>query len=76
MEKLFRVIGTAIRDARRAEALTSDAGALRALRSDPEGALLSFELRGAAVGDEIGEREDRTVRRGRGVRAARQTALG
>ena len=76
MDKLVRVIGAAMRDARRAEALTSDAAALRALRSDPEGALLSFELRAAAMGDEIGERQDRTERRGRGVRAARQIALG
>jgi hypothetical protein len=76
MDKLVRVIGAAMRDARRAEALTSDAAARRALRSDPEGALLSFELRAAAVGNEKGEREGRTVRRDRGVRAGRQIALG
>ncbi len=74
MYKLFRVIGAATRDARRADALMADSGSRRALRSDPEGALLAFELRAGAVGDESGEREARIVRRDRGVRAARRNA--
>ena len=75
MSKLFRVIGTAARDARRAEALLADARARRALRLDPEGALLAFELRAGGIGDETGEREGRIVRRDVGVRGARRTAL-
>jgi hypothetical protein len=76
MSKLFRVIGTATRDARRAEALIADARSRRALRLDPEGALLAFELRAGGIGDETGEREERIARRDRGVRGARRTALG
>lgn len=75
MSKLIRVIQAAARDARRAEALIHDAESRRALRIDPEGALLAFELRAGAIGDEIGEREVRNVQRDRGVRAARGTAL-
>ena len=74
MSKLFRVIRAATRDAQRAEALMADARSRRALRSDPVGALLAFELRAGAVGDETGEREGRIVRRDRGVRAARRNA--
>ncbi len=74
MSKLFRVIEAATRDARRAEALMYDAQSRRALGIDPEGALLAFELRTGAVGDETGEREARTVHRDRGVRAARRYA--
>ena len=76
MSKLFRLIETATRDARRAEAFVYDARSRRALRIDPEGALLAFELRATAIGDEAGEREMRIVRRDRGVRAARRVALG
>jgi hypothetical protein len=76
MSKLFRVIEAAARDARRAEALMDDPRSRRALRIDPDGALLAFELRGAAVGDGVGERETRIVRRDRGVRIARRSALG
>ena len=76
MSKLFRVIGTATRDARRAEALMADARSRRALRLDPESALLEFELRAGGIGDETGEREERIVRRDRGVRGAHRTALG
>src|SRR5438105_6957563 len=64
------------RDARRAEALKYDTRARRELRTDPESALLAFELRASAIGDEIGVREERLVRRDRGVRAAHRTALG
>jgi hypothetical protein len=74
MSKLIRVIEAATRDARRAEALLNEADARRALRIDPEGALLAFELRAGAVGDKSGEREARIVRRDRGVRAARRNA--
>ena len=74
MSKLFRVIGAATRDAQRAEALVTDARLRRSLRLDPEGALLAFELHAAAIGDDSGEREDRIVRRDRGVRAARRNA--
>jgi hypothetical protein len=74
MSKLFRVIEAATRDARLAEALMSDARSRRALRIDPEGALLAFELRAGAIGDETGEREARIVRRDRGVQAARRNA--
>jgi len=74
MYKLFRVIGAATRDARRAETLMADPASRRALRSDPAGAVLAFELRAGAVGDESGEREARIVRRDRGVRAARRNA--
>jgi len=74
MSNLFRVIAAATRDARRAEALMTDTRSRRALRSDPEGALLAFELRAGAVGDESGEREARIVGRYRGVRAARRNA--
>lgn len=71
MSKLFRVIEAATRDARRAEALMDDARSRRALRIDPESALLAFELHTSAIADETGEREMRNVRRDRGVRAAR-----
>ena len=74
MSKLFRVIGAATRDAQRAEALVADARSRRELRIDPEGTLLQFELSAAAVADEAGEREERIVRRDRGVRAARRNA--
>jgi len=70
VSKLFRVIEAAARDARRAEALLDDPRSRRALRIDPEGALLAFELRAGAIGDETGERERRIVRRDRGVRTA------
>lgn len=70
MSKLFRVIEAAARDARRAEALLDDPRSRRRLRIDPEGALLAFELRAGAIGDETGERERRIVRRDRGVRTA------
>ena len=72
MSKLFRAIEAAARDARRAEALIGDPRSRRALHADPEGALLAFELRASAIGDESGERETRIVVRHRGVR----TALG
>jgi len=68
---LLRVIQAAMRDARRAEALVRDGRSRHALRSDPERALLSFELRAGAIGDEVGERDTRRTRRERGVRAAR-----
>src|SRR2546430_792548 len=74
MSKLIRVIEAAARDARRAEALLNEADARRALRIDPDGALLTFELRAGAIGDETGEREERILRRDRGVRAARRNA--
>ncbi|TMC79355.1 MAG: hypothetical protein E6J15_01055 [Chloroflexi bacterium] len=74
MSKLFRVIAAAVRDARRAETLLYDARSRRALRIDPEGALLAFELRAGAIGDEMGEREARIARRDQGVRAARRNA--
>ena len=76
MSRLFRVIEAAARDARRADALKYDARARRELRADPESALLAFELRASAIADEIGVREERLVRRDRGVRAARRSALG
>lgn len=76
MSKLFRVIEAAARDARRAETLMSDPRSRRALRIDPEGALLAFELHAGAIGDETGERETRIVRRDRGVRTARRSAVG
>ncbi len=76
MSKLFGVFETAMRDARRSEAMRYDARARRALRTDPEGALLAFELRAGGIGDEIGEREERIVRRDRGVRAAQRAPLG
>ena len=72
MFELFRLIDAAANDAQRAERLMSDASSRRALRTDPEGALLAFELRATAVGNEAGEREARTERRDRGVRAARR----
>jgi hypothetical protein len=74
MSKLFRVIGPATRDAQRAEALVADARLRRALRLDPEGALLAFELRAAAIGDQTSEGEVRIVRRDHEVRAARMNA--
>ena len=74
MSKLFRVIEASTRDARLAEALMSDARSRRASRIDPEGALLAFELRAGAIGDETGEREARIVRRDRRVQAARGNA--
>ena len=74
MSKLIRVIEAAARDARRAEALLNEAGSRRALRIDPDGALLAFELRAGAIGDDSGEREARIARRDRGVRAARRNA--
>jgi len=76
MSRLFRVIEAAARDARRAEALKYDTRARHELRADPESALLAFELRASAIGDEIGVREERLVGRDRGVRAAHRTALG
>lgn len=76
MSKLFRVMAAAMRDARRSEALRHDARARRALRTDPEGALLAFELHAGAIGDETGAREERIVRRDRGVRAAGRASLG
>jgi len=75
MSKLIRVFEAAMRDARRSEATRYDANARRALRTDPESALLAFELRAGGIGDETGEREERIVRRDRGVRAARRSAL-
>ena len=74
MSKLIRVIEAATRDARRAEALLNEADARRALRIDLDGALLAFELRAGAIGDDSGEREARIVRRDHGVRAARRNA--
>ena len=74
MSMLFRVIEAATRDARRAEALMNDARSRKVLRTDPEGALLAFELRAGAIGDETGEREARIEGRDRGVRAARRKA--
>jgi hypothetical protein len=74
MSKLFRLIGAAARDARRAEDLIADARLRQSLRSDPESALVAFELRAGAIGDESGEREERLVRRDRGVRGARRNA--
>jgi hypothetical protein len=52
----------------------SDTTSHRALRADPDGALLAFELRSGAIGEDAGERETRTVQRDRGVRAARGNA--
>ncbi len=72
MSKLIRLIEAAARDARRAETLVADPRSRDALRIDPEGALLAFELRASAIGDQEGERETRIVRRDRGVRAARR----
>jgi len=46
MSKLFRVIGTHA-GCPEGEALMADARSRRALRLDPEGALLTFELRRA-----------------------------
>ena len=74
MSNLFRVIAAATRDARRAEALMADTRSRRALHIDREGALLAFELRAGAIGDQSGERETRIVRRDRGVQAARRNA--
>ena len=74
MSKLIRVIEAATRDARRAEALLNEAYARRALRIDPDGALLAFELRAGGIGDDSGEREARIARRDRGVRTARRSA--
>jgi hypothetical protein len=74
VSKLFRVIQAAARDAGRAEALMNDSVTRRALRIDPASALLAFELRASAIGDEEGERETRIVRRDRGVRAARRNS--
>jgi hypothetical protein len=73
MSKLFHVMQAATRDARRAESLVADARLRRALRVDPDGALLAFELRAAAIGDESGEREERIVRRDRGVQIRRRS---
>ena len=70
MSKLFRVIAMAGRDARRAEAFIGDAKSRRALRIDPERALLAFELRAGTTGDPSGEREARILMRDRGVRKA------
>ena len=75
MSKLIRVFEAAMHDARQSEAMRYDARARRALRTDPESALLAFELRAGGIGDETGEREERIVRRDRGVRAARRSAL-
>lgn len=72
MSKLIRLIEAAARDARRAETLMADSRSRGALRIDPEGALLAFELRASAIGDQEGQRETRIVRRDRGVRAARR----
>jgi hypothetical protein len=74
MSKLLLVVEAAIRDARRAETLVNDARSRRTLRVDPESALLAFELKAGAIGDDLGERETRILRRDRGVRAARGTA--
>jgi hypothetical protein len=74
MSNLFRVIAAATRDARRAEALMADTRSRRALRIDPEGALLTYELRAGAIGDESGKREARMVQRDRSVRTARRNA--
>ena len=75
MSKIFRVIEAAVRDAGRAEAIMYDSRSRRALRIDSESALLAFELRAGAIGDEVGEREVRITQRDRGVRAAGRTAL-
>lgn len=72
MSKLFRVIEAAAADARRAEAFMYEARSGRTGRTDPDGALLAFELRATSVGDEAGERETRTERRDRAARAARR----
>jgi hypothetical protein len=76
MSKLIRVFEAPMRDARRSEAQRYDTRARRALRTDPKSGLLAFELRAGVIGDETGEREEQTVRRDRGVRAARRSALG
>jgi hypothetical protein len=74
VSKLFRVIEAAARDARRAEALIGDPKSRRAIHVDPEGALLAFEVRAGAIGDDSGERETRILMRDRGVRSARRSA--
>jgi hypothetical protein len=73
MSKLLRVIQMAYRDARTAEALIGDPRSRRSLRTDPEGAMLAFELRAPRVGDETGERQTQVTRRDR---RARTVALG
>ena len=75
MSTLLRIIEAAARDARRAEALMYEARSRRALRIDPEGALLAFELRAGAISDEMGEREARIARRDHGARAARRNTV-
>jgi hypothetical protein len=70
MSKLFRVIEAAARDASRAQELVDDARGRRALRVDPEGALLAFELHTGAIDDETAEVETRNVRRDRDIRTA------
>lgn len=71
MSTFVRVIEAALQDASRAEGLMHDARARRALRSDPDGALLAFELHAGLIGDEVGERETRIVRRDLGARFGR-----
>ena len=74
MAKLWQLIEVALGDARRAEQLMCDPSARRALRANPEAALLAFELRARSVGEDAGARRVRLESRDRGVRAARRRA--
>ena len=75
MFRLIRVFETAMHDARRAEALRYDTNARRAVRADPESALLVYELRAGLIGDGAGQRRSRSERRERAFRPARGNAV-
>lgn len=75
MQKLFGLIESAMPDGGRAEALIDDASLRLALRMDPENALLAFELRAAAAGDMVGDRQARKVQLGRGTQTRGRLAL-
>lgn len=72
---MWRLLRATMGDARRADELMCDPIARRALRADPEAALLGFELRARSIGDDAGARRARGESRERGVRAVRGRAV-
>jgi len=72
MLRLSSVIDAAVSDAHRAEDIMRNAGARRALQTDPERALLTFELRARDFREDSGMRAARAERRDLGVRNARR----
>jgi hypothetical protein len=77
MSKLWDVMDMALGDAGRAEELIGDPRTRRALRTDPERALLVFEMRAQEIAESIAIRKARTEQRDLAVATTqRLTAAG